>query len=177
MGYKKKDVYGFIQKCRSKALNSVYDKYNTKIKEYKTEQIDDKLNLVLEKITSSITCLNNFIDEENKDGVKINLKTCYDVRQFMSYANNIKRNIMNVYYDEKVQQLEKEKENKLDKVGAEYTKLETVCRNLHTAKDCYLYLHKIGFDVSYLDNIEEHDQKMLVQSVDKEALFVCGDNK
>ena len=78
------------------------------------------------------------------------------------------------YDSKKLTQLKKKYEDDERKVGANYAAVLSELKLKSSVKRCMEYLKELGFDVSSLEKLEHTE---VAVQLDKQYLFVCGDNK
>lgn len=182
----KRDVYEFIRRVREKAIDSVDDKNKKEIEKEKkkihkrylkeivaiNDAVED-LELRLKVMISKIEKDKQF---ESKDDRYVYTSTFEGCVRRLAKENAI----YDVFEDNGIKNIgglktAREKSSKeRNMVASEYLKLEQKCRELKSAKQCITYLNELGFDTS---SIGKKKEVVLDSNINKDMLFVCGDNK
>lgn len=173
----KKDVYDFLEKVESKAVNSIHKKYDAMILQSKTERTTKYIQEIRDFATKlevlfleSNDLVNNYKDlYGNSTWTNLSFFNS-NLRSALNCCNSIEpKEIKENGYEK---QLLLEKQEQLEAVKKEYAKLKHYAKN-NTAKEAYVLLKEIGFDVTSL----EQKENVLIAKADKSKLFVCGENK
>ncbi|MEW9989218.1 hypothetical protein [Clostridium butyricum] len=174
---RKPDLLEFIERVKQKAVKSVEEKWNKEIQEAKDKAISkytEKLDMCQSAFNNFSTNLTNIITDM-KDDLEVAYSSSYDVQTGLKYLSNIKDNIsISCSFKGEVQRLKDAKEREIKEVQDNYHKVYVICQSMGSANRIAEYLEELGFDIS---SVKDKNMTALVAQVDKEKLFVCGDNK
>lgn len=182
----KNDVYDFVQKVKSKAIASIEEK-NKKALSKEKGKIYKKYKKDIERINNASREIGDAtasLIEKLKADKEFSFKDRYMYSSSFegSVKNIIRENaVHSIFEDNGIKHVGGVKEERdraskeVSMVKVEYDKVYTKCRELKSAKKCIEYLNELGFDTSSLEVKKE--SKLEVKDINKDMLFVCGDNK
>lgn|GEM_PF-1539401 len=181
---KKKALLEFLTKVENKAIHSVKEKFGAIIDEDKANVLNEtgyheRLKKIQHRFNSVYEEYEKLVLEmqENKD-------TSYTLGTYNSFESEVSK-FTGKEIEEKVanrctfdggivQTIRNNMEKELEAVRANYLKVRAVCEGLPNGTKVAEYLTETGFDLSSLEKLEV---KMLIPTIDKSKLFVCGENK
>lgn len=180
---KKVDVLNFLDKVEHKAIESIKREYQEKINAVKQSNISEYgIDKKAEDIQKLLNYTSDILDEiieitNNSEG-----KMYYNVENYNNPYRSIKNllgrdfynNIINFITHQNIEGLKLQQKADENLVYSEYQKVKAICKEFPNGTKAYQYLKELGFDVS---SIPTNQNNALVTVVNKDLLFVCGENK
>lgn len=172
----KADVRRFIEAVKHKAVASVIDERQKLInesKEARTAHFRSYKNGTVETLLDVVRALENLPQEESIEFIRYSQfrDGIYKLRSAIVCFNS--SSFGDIKENEAEQVIMEKYEQRITEVKREYNKLIAFV-DTHTAKESYMMLKELGFDVS---SLECTPNALPTTQVDKSKLFVCGDNK
>jgi hypothetical protein len=176
---KKTDVYNFIEKVQSKAIDAVEKKYATELASAIETALNKPENHILRDAITSLEChLSKAIEADNlikkHTGISSTHAYKYDLRSELFGIRGYRYSIPKGY--ESIRIIHAEREEELRRTKEEYAKIMRIVRNKKTGDQGKTALIALGFDVAYLDKLINLPV-VVVESemkIDKALLFPCG---
>lgn len=174
---RKPDLLEFIEKIKEKAVKSVEERYDKKIKTTKDnamKKYDEKIAMYQDSFNRFVTNVTNLVTDMKED-IEVAYDGSYAIQNGFCYLKNIRESIIDsCEFKGEVQMIKDSKDRELDEVKKAYNTVYAVCKSMNSANRIAEYLEELGFDIS---SVKDKNMTALVAQVDKSKLFVCGDKK
>lgn len=172
---KKTDVYDFIDKVQTKAVNSVNEKYEIAINQAIDSFLNDPVNSVLKKAIHET-------DYYSKKAVEAQEMVKKHTGRIDCLVNetDMRATLFGSWRQspsEEVNQLKAELASQIYKVEEEYRKIKRMCQKKKTGDQARTALIALEFDVTWLNNLENLPAVINEAEfkIDKSLVFPCGE--
>jgi hypothetical protein len=182
----KRIIRDYLYKVKDRAVHSVTKQYDQKIHDQRIAILknDVELSKQVEELQKHVSDMLPALLKFQKRFKDFEIMGYYSMFQKLYKPNSINSlepesiaDYITQYFSEpSLTILTKEKDEHVKATEAEYNKLIKLCDNI-SAKAMLKYLESIGFDVTWICTQANITIKDKASDINKDNLFVCGDNK
>lgn len=171
----KTQVYEYLGKLRSKALDAINKDYDAQLKAAIETYLNDPANVELKNAIENYLKYSSLLSKEAQTitritGKSLNVSVTDVMFQLFRSWSPMSAETVNV--------VQADREIMIKKVKDEYRKIEDIVRSKRNGQAAKEELIKLGFDVEYLTKKEYYPVVINPQTitVDKSLLFPCKEN-